>query len=282
MKKITIGISSIVTTIVLLISGQPDGLLHFYALDVGQGDALFFRTPSGKTILVDGGPGNAVLKELDGVLPFFNRTINYVVLTHTDRDHIEGLIYVLQRYPVEHVYVTGYYKAGGLVRAFMREVEERHIPITLADAQSDIVLADGTTIDIIFPFKRNLEVQPTVNNTSLIAKVIYGAHSILLTGDSEAPEEDALLAHGDDLSAEILKVGHHGSKTSTTSDFLAKVHPRYGVISVGRNNSYHHPHPSTLKKLEEEEVQTVRTDVAGRIEFVFDATNIVAIKKKHP
>jgi len=278
-KKITIGIASLATTIVLLFTGQPDGLLHFYALNVGQGDALFFRTPSGETILVDGGPGNAVLQELDSVLPFFNRTINYVFLTHTDRDHIEGLIYVLQRYKVEHVYITGYYKAGSLVRAFMRAAEEHNVPITLADAQSDIVLSDGTMIDILFPFKRAVENALSVNNASLVAKVMYGTQNILLTGDSEIPEEETLLKHGDNLSAEVLKVAHHGSNTSTTPDFLAKVHPKYAVISVGRNNTYHHPHPSTLTKLKEAGVKVLRTDLNGRVEIIFDKEKIVDIKE---
>ncbi|MBI2638327.1 MBL fold metallo-hydrolase, partial [Candidatus Peregrinibacteria bacterium] len=240
MKKIFIGILSIAFSSGLLFyNGQADGLLHVYFLDVGQGDAILIRTPAGKNILFDGGPQKKVIAELKNVLPFFANTIDAVFLTHPDRDHIEGLLSVLRKYHIGRVYFTGAAKKNYFWRTFLQIIKDKKIPAQLAYGEDDIRLDDGVIIDILFPFKPDFSLKEDINNTSLIAKIIYGENEILLTGDSEALEEERLLKARVNIDADVLKIAHHGSKTSTSPAFLDAVSPETSVISVGKGNSYH-------------------------------------------
>lgn len=285
MKKIFAGvIGLLISSTTLFFTAQPDGLLHVYFLNVGQGDSILLQTPSGKHILVDGGPQQNVLKELNSTLPFFDRTIDDVVLTHPDRDHIEGLIYVLKRYQVKHVLFTGAYNRSPFAKEFLALIREKNIPMTIADETSDLIFDDGVRFDVLYPFHQVLGFTLNTNNTSIIANLHYGSHAVLLTGDSEAEEEVRLMdglraTHREsDLDTELLKVGHHGSNTSSSPAFLQMSSPNYAVISCGKDNPYHHPHPSTLKKLEQVHAQIFRTDLQGRIEFIFSKNKIEKIK----
>lgn len=279
MKKILVGILSVAFSSGLLFyNGQPDGLLHVYFLNVGQGDAIFVRTPAGKNILFDGGPQKKVIAELKDVLPFFENTIDEVFLTHPDRDHIEGLLSVLRQYRVKQIRFTGAPKKNYFWRTFLQIIKTKKIPVQLADAAHDIRFDDGVAIDILFPFKPDFSLRENTNDVSLVAKIIYGENEILLTGDSEAPEEEKLLKARADVDADVLKVAHHGSKTSTSASFLNAVSPNESVISVGRGNPYRHPHPSVVKRLETYGAKVFRTDENGRIEFVFDKNRLIEIK----
>lgn len=277
MRKIFLGLlSTVLSSSVLLWNAQPDGLLHLYFLDVGQGDAILLRTPSGINILVDGGPQQNIIQELSEVLPFFDRTLDYVLLTHPDQDHIEGLLSVLKKYPVEKVLFTGSVKKSYFYEKFLELISEKNIPVIIVDQHSDISLADGVLVDILFPFSQILGSSLDTNNTSLMAKVTYGTNEILLTGDAETLEEVEILKRDINIDSDILKVAHHGSNTSTTEEFLKAVSPEYSVISVGKNNKYHHPHPSILKRLREFNIKILRTDRDGRIEFVMTEEGIVS------
>lgn len=277
MKKILLGLlSTVLSSSVLLWNAQPDGLLHIYFLNVGQGDAILLRTPSGINILVDGGPKQNVIRELNDVLPFFDRTLDYILLTHPDQDHIEGLISVLQKYPVEKVLFTGSAKKSYFYDRFIELIAEKNIPVIIADQNSDIILADGVFLDILFPFSQIVGRSLDTNNISLMAKVIYGTNEILLTGDAETAEEIEILNGHVNIDSDILKVAHHGSNTSTTEEFLKAVSPEYSVISVGKNNKHHHPHPSILKRLKQFNTKILRTDRDGRIEFVMTKEGILS------
>lgn len=279
MKKILLGaIVTALTSGTLFFTAQPDGLLHVYFLNVGQGDSILIRTPSGKNILVDGGPEKKVLLELNKVLPFWNSTFDYIVPTHPDRDHIEGLIPVLKRYSVKNILTTGVYKNDYLSETFLRLIHEKNIPVTFTEANSDITFDDGVTIDILFPFSQNIGRETDTNSTSLVAEVIYGEHEILLTGDADASVEEKLIAARAPIKTDVLKVAHHGSKTSTGEAFLRAVNPEFAVISVGKGNSYHHPHPSVLKRLTTCDREILRTDLDGRIEMIFSKTELLEIK----
>ncbi|MEK7523860.1 MAG: MBL fold metallo-hydrolase [Patescibacteria group bacterium] len=279
MNKILLGVVATALSIGLLFSNaKPDGLLHVFILNVGQGDAIFARTPQGTTFLIDGGPEKKVLTELKEVLPFWGASIDYLVSTHPDRDHIEGLIAVLKRYPVRHVLFTGVYKKDYFSQEFLRLIKEKNIPVILAREDGDIALTDGVTFDVLFPFTPIIRQETVTNNLGLIAKLIYGEHEILLTADAELPEEEMLISHGVNLQADILKSGHHGSKTSSSEAFLSAINPQFVAISVGLNNSYHHPHLSTLKRYKEHQLKILRTDLDGRIEFIFSPKEIVEIK----
>lgn len=278
MKKILIGIISVaLSSGVLFYHGQPDGRLHVYFLNVGQGDAILIRTPSGKNIMVDSGPDQNILPELQQTLPYFANRIDYAILTHTDRDHIQGFISVFHRYRVGAVLLTGAYKPGALYRAFLKAMQQEHIPALIADASKDLVFDDGVKIDILFPFHPIVGPVAITNNTAIIVKIVFGTNEILLTGDAEAPEEETLLRAHVNLDSDVLKIAHHGSKTSTIPAFLNAVSPEYSVISVGKHNTYHHPHPSTMKRLETYGTRILRTDESGRIEFIFDKNGITKI-----
>ena len=273
-------ISAIVTiasSAFLLFSSAPDGLLHVYFLDIGQGDAILVRTPSGINILVDGGQDKKILSELKDVLPFFDSKIDYLFSTHPDKDHIEGLIYVLKKYEVKHVLWNGDYKTNYLTSAFFQAARDKNITPEAFAADRDITLTDGVLIDVVFPFKQIFSTQENTNANSLVANVIYGDNEILLTGDADNELEEKLLKANSNIDADVLKVGHHGSKFSTGEDFLDAVTPEYSVIQSGKDNKYGHPAPSVLKKLKEHDSKIFRTDLNGRIEFVFSEKGIMKI-----
>lgn len=269
----------------LYVVDLPDGLLHFYALDIGQGDALLIRTPGGKNILVDGGPGDAVLNELEDVLPFFNRDIDAIFLTNPDKDHMEGLIYAMKNYPVRRVFFTGANKKSFLYSSFLKAIHDKQIPITITDSTSDLHFDDGVTIDVLFPFTQMINSHVKTNNASIVAKVTYGESSIMLTGDAEIDEEEKLIAAARknefDLTADVLKAGHHGSDTSSSQNFINAISPQVAVISCGKNNKYGHPKPSVLERLKADKIPTYRTDTMGRVEFIFSKKGIEKILTKN-
>lgn len=278
MKKLLAGIFLILSSSgFLFFKAQPDGLLHVYFLNVGQGDSALIRTPGGKNILIDGGPDNKVLSELGEVLPLWGNAIDYAILSHPDQDHIEGLVNVLKNYPVKHVIFAGGYKGDYYFDTFLKIIIAKNIQPIIADENSDVTLDDGVKIDVLFPFSAQLGQKIALKNFSVIVKIIYGENEILFPGDAEADEEKILLDAGVNLDADILKIGHHGSKTSTSDPFLQAVSPNYGIISVGQGNKFHHPHSSTLKKLAAFGSKFLRTDTVGRIEMTFSQDKVVEI-----
>lgn len=278
MRKLLIGtFTTLLSSGFLFFNSAPDALMHVYFLNIGEGDATLIRTPGGENILIDGGPDRAILTELKDTLPFFDNSIDYMLLTHPDSDHISGLIYVLGRYQVKNVIFTGGYK-GKLSKIFLKKIKDKNIPIIIADANSDIRLKDGVTIDVLAPFRQSIGKLADTNNSSLIVKIIYAGKKVLITGDAEADTEEKLLRAKVDLDSDVLKVGHHGSKTSSTKDFLNEVSPDYAVISVGKNNSYHHPHPSALARLAGVHAKILRTDLNGRVEVTISKASFIKVK----
>lgn len=247
---------------------MTDGRLHVYFLNIGQGDAILIRTPHGKTVLVDGGPEDGVLFELGSVLGFWERTIDVMISTHPDKDHIEGLIPVLERYRVLRVMWTGVRDESSFYTAFLESVEIEGANIVITDAERDFEI-DNVRFDVLYPFESLVGTMPDDQNSgSIVIKVTYGDFSVLLTGDAPADVERALIEREIDLRADVLKVGHHGSKTSTSADFLEAVGPQTAVIQAGRDNAYGHPHLDVLKKLYRAGAIVRRNDLEGRIELI--------------
>jgi beta-lactamase superfamily II metal-dependent hydrolase len=276
MKKITLfALFNPFSFGVLFWNGRPDGLLHVYFLNVGQGDAIFIRTPSGVQILVDGGKDKKTVEELKSVVPFFDPTIDYLIMSHPDADHMGGFIQVLQKYPVKRVILSNLNKDNYFMKTFLTEILDRKIPITIADKNTDFALKDGVSLDTLYPFSSMFNFQGDTNETSIVMKVIYGANEILLTGDAEFPVEEKLLAAGANVDSDILKVGHHGSKNGSSAAFLEKVSPEYAVISVSKDNNYGHPTKDALTRLYDAHAKILRTDLDGRIEFTFDKKGIL-------
>ncbi len=253
--------------------GLPDGKLHVYFLDVGQGDAILIVAPDGRQILVDGGPSpTALLNELGTVLPFWDRSLDLVVLTHPDGDHITGLISLLDRYRVAQVLDVPQSDSAPEAAPWLERLRARDIP--RAYARRGMRLPAGNVLlTVLHPGPQLLTgTASDDNNNAIVLRLDYGRFSLLLTGDAEREAEEALIAAGLPLRADVLKVGHHGSNGSTSAAFVAAVQPRLAVISVGRENSFGHPHPAVLERLAE--VQVLRTDQHGRVEVISDGASM--------
>lgn len=248
----------------------PDGQLRLDLLNIGQGDAILVTLPGGERLLVDGGPEQTVLRELGEVMPFMDRRIDLVVLTHPHEDHVAGLVPVLRRYDVGVLLIAGSVTRNAAYEALLATAREREIPIEMARADRDLTFEDAT-LDVLYPLTsqagRTIE---NVNNASVVIMVRAGPYTLLLTGDAEREVEEELLAAGADLDADVLKVGHHGSRSSSTPAFLDAVTPNVALISCGVDNSYKHPHHETLEALEDRDVQVHRTDAEGRVRLTFE------------
>ncbi len=249
---------------------SASGELMISFLDVGQGDAIFIETPKGQQILVDGGSGRRVLSELSRVMPALDRSIDLVISTHADLDHLGGLVEVLRRYRVEAALENGLKKETDAYPMWDKEIRLANTPRHIVRAGLRIVLDSGAYIDILGP----LEDDDKPNGMMVVARLVYGETEFLLTGDLEREDELRLLASGLDVKSDVLKVAHHGSRFSTTDLFLEKVAPEYAVISVGSQNRYGHPHSETLERLAHTSARILRTDTNGRITLVSDGASI--------
>lgn len=251
-----------------------DGLLHIFYLNIGQGDAILVQTPSMEYVLIDGGPDDTVLQELSQVMPFYARTIDVMVLSHPHADHLDGLIEVLERYEVKRVMITGvsYHYAG--YEKFFDLIRERGVEMVFVNGKVDYRL-NNLIFDVVFPFESLAGAHfENVNNSSLSFRLLYGERSFYFSGDLEVEGEEKLVASDVDLMADVLKAGHHGSRTSSTEPLLDRVHPAWAVISCGVDNPFGHPHAETIRHLQKRGITIYRTDLDGRIELVSDGTDI--------
>ncbi len=244
--------------------GLPDGRLHVWFLDVGQGDAILIQTPSGQQILIDGGPSpSALLDQLGEVLPFWDRSLDMVILTHPDDDHMAGLIPLFDRYQVgkalDSLLPDSWDGAAWLVTAEAAGVRREMVAPGMRLASGPTVLTVLSPLDCS---------KAAGNDLSVVLRLEYGQSTMLLTGDAEQEAEQTMLRGSMPLRADVLKVGHHGSNASTSPEFLAAVQPRLAVISVGAENRYGHPAPELLQRLQG--IEVLRTDQRGRIELVSD------------
>jgi competence protein ComEC len=255
---------------------MPDDELHVSFLDIGQGDAILIQRGN-QQVLIDGGPSPQTLtRELGERMPFWDRTIELVVLTHPHDDHLSGLVEVLKRYRVEQVFYPDLDYDSSLYEEWRRLIDEKDIPFTLAQAGQEIDLGDGVTMSVLHPPATLLEsTDSDLNNNSAVLRLSLGRVSFLLTGDIEWEAEFRLIAEGIELDGTVLKVAHSGSYSSTTPEFLAVASPQLAVISVG-DNPYGHPHNEVLERLEASlgEENVFRTDEQGTIEFITDGEEL--------
>lgn len=214
-------------------------------LDVGQGDATHIRVGE-YDVLIDGGPDGAVLTELGKTLPFYDRSIEMVVVTHFDADHITGLVEVLKRYRVETFVVKSTEPDSELSQALIDAAQKNGVKIHVPQEREQLTIVDGVYINF-FNVSKNLRDR---NNDSLVSRIVVGDSSVLITGDLEAEGESGILSRRSFIESDILKAGHHGSKTSTIDMFLKTVAPNEVVISAGAENRYGHPHPSVIERIQ--------------------------------
>lgn len=261
--------------------------VHF--LSVGQGDSAFIETPDNHQILIDGGPNSLVLEKINNIMPFGDKTIDVIILTHPEKDHMTGILDVLQRYKVDYFLHTGVFKNNAenkkLAQILDNLKKSKNVLAGLTQSQKtkvmsisagDKIKAGQVLIDVLSPLE-NLEGQElkegaNVNNTSVVNRVIYGINSFLFTGDIDIKTEKQLV-NLYNLKSNVLKVAHHGSKYSTSDVFLQEVAPEFAVIEVGKN-SYGHPTTEVLNRLENFGIQIKRTDKDGDIKFLSDGSII--------
>jgi competence protein ComEC len=261
-----------------------DGNLKVIFFDVGQGDSIFIETPQGHQILIDGGPsGKLVLEKLSHQIPFWDKTIDLVVLTHPDYDHLAGLNYVLQRYEVENILWTGILKGTGTFGKWQKVLAGEKANIIIAK-RGQIIKAGNVLFCVFYPFE-NLAGEffnDTSNDTSVVLKLVFGKSTFLFTGDiSKKTEKKLIEANSADYSfcqrfgieAKVLKIAHHGSKSSTSREFLEEISPKFAVISVSKKNPYNHPHPEVLQRLKDFGIKVLRTDKLGDIKIYSDGNN---------
>jgi competence protein ComEC len=228
------------------VSAERSDALAVHFFDVGQGDAIFIATPTGRQVLIDGGRDTRVIAALGSAMPFFDRHIDMVVATHMDSDHIGGLLYVLRRFNVGMVVVGSESRDTDAAAEFWNIVEERALPVFVVRRGDRFSLDSETELLVLSPTDDPAE-DVSDNNTSVVTKLTYRSDTFLFTGDLERQGEYRFMADGIDVSAEVLKVGHHGSGTSSTPWFLQAVSPHLAVIQVGKN-TYGHPHEAVLER----------------------------------
>ena len=253
---------------------QLDGNLQVVFFDVGQGEAIFMETPEGHQILIDGGPSKKILTKLASEIPFWDRTLDLVILSHPEKDHLAGLNYVLRRYKVENILWNGVEKDTKTFEYWKENLEkekQKEKAREIIARRGQKIRAGNVQMFILYPFQnlRGKEYKDS-NDTSIVVKLVFGETSFLFTGDVTQKTENQLLAEKVGIDSDVLKVGHHGSKTSTSRKFLKEVSPEIAVISCGKNNPYDHPHQNVLKNLEEFAIKVLRTDQQGDIKIFSD------------
>lgn len=261
------GLAAVVVVILIIIAGcqarEPARLTFF---DVGQGDASLIQQGTNQ-ILIDGGPSRAVIDKLGETMPYFDREIEVVVLTHADSDHFAGLIDVLDRYQVKTFVWTGALNQGKDFETFLDRLAAEGAAEEIANAGDQFEIG-VVRLSVLYPLTENqfLSQHPKdLNDTSVVVRVDAPAVSVLLTGDAGFPEEKQLMSRGANLRADILKAGHHGSKNSTSAEWLKAVAPREVVFSVGEENRFGHPASETLQRVEAVGADIKRTDQSGDI-----------------
>jgi competence protein ComEC len=256
---------------VILFLNTDRGELRVTMLDVGQGDALFIESPRGTQVLIDGGRGTAVLRELSKVMPFWDRSIDIVVATHPDADHIGGLVDVLERFEVEHILEASVQNDTPVFHAFKTALKDEGSSVVTPSRGTELVLDDSVVLTLL---SREVVAASDTNDASIVMRLDYGETSFLFTGDASSEVERELLQFYDALDVDVLKVGHHGSDTSTSPEFVSAVSPDIALISVGADNSYGHPKREVLETLTAAGANVLRTDTDGTVQLVSDGTTV--------
>lgn len=261
-----------------LLFAKNNGLLKVAILDIGQGDSIYVESPSGHQMLVDAGPQGKILKALPSAMSFYDKSIDVLMITNPDADHIAGFIDILKNYRVGLVVEPGTFNKSATYAKIEQIIQEKNIPRILAKRGMKIHLGSGAVFNILFP-DRDVS-NWSANDASVVGKLTYGETSVMLTGDSTKKTEGIILSENtaSSLKSDILKVGHHGSRTSSSSDFVSAVSPSYSIISDGKDNSYGHPHKETLDTLNAFNVKIFRTDLLGTIILKSDGSTILPVK----
>ncbi|MDO8553127.1 MAG: MBL fold metallo-hydrolase [bacterium] len=252
------------------------GLLEVSFLDVGQGDSIFIDAPSGRQVLIDGGASGAVLRELSKVIPWYDRTIDVVIPTHPDSDHIGGLVDVLQRYKIGTIVHSDVEGDTATAKALEDEIAREGAKQIIARRGQIIDFGRGAYIEILFPDRSVTNVD--TNTGCVVARLVYGKTSFMFSCDAPKGIENYLVSlDGANLQSNVLKAGHHGSKNSSSELFVGFVNPTYGIFSRGCKNKYGHPAPEVVALFERFGIPTLDTCKDGTITFMSDGLTVKEI-----
>lgn len=244
----------------LIFAFPTPGVLEVCFFDVGQGEAILVNHFTGKQVLIDGGPDKEIKDEIGKCQPFYDRTIETMILTHPHFDHLSGLNWVLTNYKVGKVFHLGKDHDSNTYKEFKKILEEKQIPTKTIEKSEKIDLKEGASLHNFTSFKvDNLD---NLNNASIVSKLTYGSSSMLFASDAEKELQKKLIKDDVDLKADILKIPHQGARDAAFEDFLKEVAPKTAVLSIGEN-PYGHPHQETLELYQN--IELLRTDQEGTI-----------------
>ncbi|PIS05385.1 MAG: hypothetical protein COT81_01225 [Candidatus Buchananbacteria bacterium CG10_big_fil_rev_8_21_14_0_10_42_9] len=261
-----IGLAFVGFLFVYFSNQQHDWRIIFF--DIGQGDSILIQTNDGQDILIDGGPDSTVIYKLGEYLPFYDRTIDLVIATHPDADHIVGLIEVLNRYQVKKFLYTGIEDDSSIYATLQKIVNDRKVTAEITFAGQDLGIHE---LEVLYPLE-NISGQSfdNTNNTSIVLEIQSGEIKVLLTGDAEKEVEQLLVDTYDNLDIDILKLGHHGSNTSSIEEFILATKPEVAIVSAGEDNRYGHPARRVIKRAERLGTKILSTIEVGDIVINID------------
>lgn len=256
---------------------QDSGKLKVAFLDVGQGDAIYIEAPNGNQMIIDGGPGTALMNKLPEVLPWGDKTIDTVVITNPDADHYSGLIPLLEHYAIASVVEPGTRSETSLYQTLEEHIDKEDAPHVLATRGMEIILDSKKHIsyEVLFP-DRDVSTWET-NDGSIVGKLTYGDTSFLLMGDATILTEGIVVAENKNMldDIDVLKLGHHGSRTSSGNPILTATTPDVAIISAGLNNKYGHPHQEVIDRLLALHIPYLGTFKEGTIIYESDGKSLV-------
>ncbi|AHF07063.1 ComEC/Rec2 family competence protein [Desulfitobacterium metallireducens] len=258
-----------------LISSQPmqngEEKLRVSYIDVGQGDSILIQIPNGKNVLIDAGENDQGDKVVSYIRSQGVKRLDLTIWTHPHSDHIGGADAVTKAFDIGQIVMPKQTSSTQSFRSLLTAISQKGLKITEAKAGLKLDLGSEVKAEMLAPNSTQYE---EVNDYSAVLRLTYGQTAFLFTGDAQSESEQEMMNAGYDLRADVLKVGHHGSRTSTSAAFLARVQPEYAVISVGNDNDYGHPTVNTLTRLQKAGVSLYRTDESGTVVAESDGKNI--------
>jgi len=260
----------------VLVSGSSLAAdLEVRVLDVGQGDAIFIRSPAGKTVLVDAGPPDAARRLTARLKELVHGQIDLVLMTHPHADHIGGMEQIIRELGARIFMEPGYDHPSPLYAKVLKAVESNNVQLKVGKAGNNVDLGGGAVMHLLAPDAQLFSsTRSDSNANSIVVRLTYGKTAFYLAADSEAETEKRILASGEELGSDVYKVAHHGSRYSSTAELLEKIHPRIAVISVGAGNDYGHPTRQAIDRLEGVKAEVVRTDLDGEVALRSDGEKV--------
>lgn len=278
MSKIKYSLILLVCTllVVKLLSLKPSGAYQVSFLDVGQGDAIYLESPEGVQLLIDGGPDDSILDQLRQVMPIGDSSIDYLILSHADADHIRGLIEVIDQYRINTVIMPEFPKSSGLYKQWIQVLAEQSIPVKYIVKEEKINIDSHLQLHFLHPSPSTMYSGISANDASLVFIASISEMDFFFTGDIESKtERDIVKTYTQlDIDIEVLKSPHHGSKTSSSEELLDWSKPELVVVQSGRDNKYSHPHNRVIHRYQSRDMNILRTDQLGVIHLFFNSQQI--------